>query len=119
MLHPRDIAPESGVLSSTTNKFQVPFGSVPLKNDNDDSALELPVGAGLGSSKDNVGNCRVGLKVPEVKIESIGSEFAAKSSKVIVKSVTGSLVFPPTSLINMQSCPEGPAKTISRSLGYV
>jgi len=103
MLHPREMVPESGEVSSTTNKFQVPFGSVPLKVERAAGALELPTGAGLGNSKVNVGNCRVGLNVPEVSIESIGSEFAARSSKVSVKSVTGSLVLPPTSLMSMQS----------------
>jgi hypothetical protein len=119
MLHPREIIPESGVLSSTTNKLQVPFGSVPLKIESAAGALELPAGAGLGNSNDNVGNCRVGLKVPENKVESMGSEFAAESSNVSVKSETENLVLPPTSLISMETCPLGPANRMSRSLGNV
>ncbi len=117
MLHPREMVPESGELSSTTNKFQVPFGSVPLNCESDAGALELPAGAGLGISKDNVGNCRVGLNVPEVNAELMGNELAARSSSVSVKSVTGNLVSPPTSLISMDNCPPGPANTTFRSLG--
>jgi len=103
MLHPRAIVPESGELSSTANKVQFPSGSVPSKIESAAGALELPAGAGLGSSKDNVGNCRVGLKVPEISVESMGSESAAESSSVRVKFDTGDLVFPPTSLISMES----------------
>jgi len=119
MLHPRAIVPESGEVSSNTNKLQVPFGSVPLKTESAAGALELPEGAGLGNSKDKMGNCLVGLKVPDRRVELIGNEFAAKSSSVSVKSETGDFVSPPTSLINIVSWPPGPAKTMSRSLGNV
>jgi hypothetical protein len=96
MLHPREIVPESGELSSTTNKFQFPFGVVPLKSESIAGALALPAGAGLGNSNAKVGNCRVGLKVPDVNAESKGSELAAESSSVRVKSETENFVFPPT-----------------------
>ena len=96
MLHPPEMVPESGELSSTTNKLQVPFGFVPLKTESAAGALELPAGAGLGNSNDNVGNCRVGMNVPETSVELIGSEVGAESSSVSVKSETGNLVFPPT-----------------------
>jgi hypothetical protein len=117
--HPPEIVPESGVLSSTTNKLQVPFGSVPLKTESAAGALELPAGAGLGNSNDKVGNCRVGLKVPENSVELMGSELAAVSSSVSVKFETGNLESPPTSLISMETWPLGPANKISRSLGNV
>jgi hypothetical protein len=119
MLQPREIVPESGELSSTTNKFQFPFGAVPLKIESAAGALELPAGAGLGKSNDRVGNCRVGWKVPETSVELMGSELAAESSSVSVKSETGNLVFPPTSLISMETWPSGPANRMSRSLGNV
>ena len=49
----------------------------------------------------------------------MGSELAAESSSVSVKSETGNLVFPPTSLISMETWPSGPANRMSRSLGNV
>jgi len=119
MLHPMEIVPESGELSSTTNKLQFPFGSVPLKTESAAGALELPAGAGLGKSNDKVGNCRVGRKAPETSAESMGSEVAAESSSVSVKSETGNLVFPPTSLMSIETWPLGPANTMSKSLGKV
>jgi hypothetical protein len=119
MLHPMEIVPESGELSSTTNKLQVPLGFVPLKIESAAGALELPAGAGLGKSKDKVGNCRVGWKVPETSMESMGRELAAESSSVSVKFETGNLVFPPTSLMSIETWPLGPANRMSRSLGKV
>src|SRR6185312_10647529 len=95
MLHPSGMDPESGELSSSTNRLQVPFGFAPLNTESVAGAFALPAGAGLENSKGNVGFKRVGLNVPDVNAESSGNEFAAESSNVSVKFETGSFVAVP------------------------
>jgi len=115
-LQPPEMLPASGLASSTMNKLQVPFGSVPLKTDKD----AAPGVSGAGGGKENwkLDSLLVGLNVPETSGPESGNEVGASSSKVRVTFAAPGRP-PPTFDIRTVFWPSGPTRTMSTSSGKV
>src|SRR6266404_1751092 len=105
MLHPPEMRPASAAASSTTYRFQVPFGLAPLNKARFAGAPSLPAGAGTGKGKPSGSSRFVGLNVPETKGGSEGKNAAASESRFNVTLVILLRMSPPTFENTMDSCP--------------
>src|SRR5687768_17176735 len=114
MLHPPAIDPASEPLEPT-NSRQVPLGLVPVNVDSDSGNGSPGAGRGAGgktaSPNSNMG-WFVGRNVPGVNGCHKGSDAAASSSKVSVRSFTGFV--PPQSAMTIAYRSPGPSRTTSR-----
>ena len=106
--------PWSSEASSTTYRFQVPFGAIPSKVDR----LTLPEGAGAGAGNGSPAPQLAGRKEPVVSCAASGSCVAASSSSVRLMPETGNE--PPASDIGMMFVEAvGEASSTSMSSGNV
>lgn len=105
------IDPRSPPASSTTKRFQLPFG-LPAKDDRVGVACVTEPGPGAGKS--SVAPTLVGLNVP---VTSVPGKTAPASLNVILIPLIS--VPPPASDINTTLVPEGDCNNISISPGKV
>src|SRR5262245_979288 len=105
--------PPSGLNWSSTHRFHVPFGLLPVKTESADP----PSGTGAGAGQTSPVPTLVGLNVPETSGPASGMDDAAESASTRFTPVTA--VPPPTSDMMIAFWPAGPASRTSMSSGNV